>query len=186
VSFDPAALSEVDVAWLAGFFDGEGCIGQVVRDYRSSSFILPIVRLINTHMPVLPYVRAIMDAHGLAYTCVPHSPLGDGRLPQWVMTTQSATPTAAWLTLLLPYLHTKRAQAEEMLAFCRLNPSRFARVSASDQAQIREMYATGDYTQQQLADLFGLAYATVNRIVAQDRPDGAVYHSVWRRNQAAR
>jgi hypothetical protein len=76
---------------------------------------------------------------------------------------------------LLPYLHTKRGQAEEMLEYCCRHRGT-ARVRRADSTRIREMYATGSYTQQQLATMFDLCYATLNHILAQDRPPGARRH----------
>jgi hypothetical protein len=73
-----------------------------------------------------------------------------------------------------------------MLVYCRQNPGRKPPPSAAEKTRLREMCATGSYTPQQLADLFGLCYATVNRILAQDRPAGALYHSAWRRARARR
>jgi hypothetical protein len=178
VLFDPAALGALDLAWLGGFFDGEGSITYASRLRHTSgiTYTLPLVRISNTHMPVLPYVRAIMDASGLAYDCSPHcvSPQ-DRKLPFWTLGTQGVTRTSAWLTVLLPYLHTKRGQAEEMLEYCRQHPGS-PRVRSADATRIRELYATGSYTQQQLAAMVGLCYSTVNRILAQDRPAAAQRH----------
>jgi hypothetical protein len=138
VLFDPAALGALDLAWLGGFFDGEGSITHASRLHRghAKTYTMPLVRMNNTHMPVLPCVRAIMDAHGLAYDCSPHcvSPQ-ERKLPFWTLGTQGVTRNSAWLTVLLPYLHTKRGQAEEMLEYCRQHLAR-PRVRVADATRI--------------------------------------------------
>jgi hypothetical protein len=96
--FDSAALGLLDLAWLGGFLDGEGSLTYARRRHHLShiTYTLPVVRISNTHMPVLPYVRAIMAVHGLAYDCSPHciSPQ-DRKLPFWTLGTQGVTRTSA-------------------------------------------------------------------------------------------
>jgi hypothetical protein len=127
---------------------------------------MPAVGISNNHMPVLPYVRAIMDAHGLIYRTQPSvEPAQEGRLPYWDIRTAGVTRTQPCLRLLLPYLHTKRAQAEEMLAYCHQNSGPTPRIAASTKARIRELYATGTYTKRALADLYGISVQSVYKIV---------------------
>lgn len=49
VVFDPGGLAELDLAWLGGFFDGEGSIFMWTFERRGLQYQLPAVAINNTH-----------------------------------------------------------------------------------------------------------------------------------------
>lgn len=71
------------------------------------------------------------------------------------------------------------------------NPA--AKLSDDDVAKIRKMYATGEYTQQEVGNMFGVAFQTISKIVRGDRRQrqrgetsdytGRRKHSNYRRNE---
>lgn len=116
--------TEIDLAWFAGFMDGEGCFhmrnvaGSRIRDLGKVYF-RPTIRVCNTHQDTLQTVCTILDTHGLPYH-VSHRTYSSASkyLPAWDVEVSGIKRCAKWLPLLIPYLHTKREQAEQMLEYC--------------------------------------------------------------------
>jgi hypothetical protein len=66
-----------------------------------------------------PYIRGILDKHGLGYV-VSHSRQDDQRYaPLWTITVESLGRCKALLELLVPYLRTKKEEAALILEYCR-------------------------------------------------------------------
>lgn len=97
-----------EAAYLAGFFDGEGCVGAYMRGDKV------VLRLAvgNTHRPSLDRIQRAFGGS----TC----PINQKKRPrnkpqwQWSITGQRAKDA---LAVMLPYLLTKKAQAEIALTW---------------------------------------------------------------------
>jgi hypothetical protein len=123
---DVPRAPHLDLAWLAGFIDGEGSISmrEVTECSRSTGLprysYHPRVRYFNTHQPTLAYVRSVLDAHGLGYV-VSHSRQNDARYaPLWTVTVEGLGRCKALLELLVPCLKTKQDDAALVLEYCQL------------------------------------------------------------------
>jgi hypothetical protein len=113
----------LDLAWLGGFIDGEGSFHfrrQAGRYTGTFNYYYPAIRLVNTDMPTLPVVQGILDRHGLEYMVDWRFPT-NGNKPSWDLEARrGAKPMTRWLVALIPYLRTKRSQAEDILRFLQL------------------------------------------------------------------
>jgi len=89
--------------WLAGLFDGEGCVSFVGTKTNYS----PMVSISSTDRKMLEEI---------------HETLGIGHIRTQVscdaLVFSSLSDTAKLAKLILPFLYTKRAEVEHMLAFC--------------------------------------------------------------------
>jgi hypothetical protein len=109
--------TDLDIAWLAGVFDGEGCIGlypRIIHGKRSGwdYFVVianadaPLIRKaaeIVTHLTgKRPYIRSDMTRRGNRRVC-------------YAITVQSRPRIIAWLEAMRPYLVAKGEQADIML-----------------------------------------------------------------------
>ena len=98
-----------DIEWLAGFFDGEGCI-VIVRRKPAKNF-LHYLRLDigNTHKSSIEKIHSILGCGTVNRSEGTNRPMW-----RWQATGNGAAKT---LWLLLPYLVTKRKQAKLALDF---------------------------------------------------------------------
>lgn len=116
--------SEVVRAWTAGFIDGEGCI-----EIRKAETVQPSgiyysyhleVRVSLTHYPTLLHLRQVWGIGSLhQYKLKPRLEGPQPRKPyfSWVI---SCNQALAFLKSVLPYMVTKRAEAEVGIAFQQL------------------------------------------------------------------
>lgn len=94
-------MNKVTAAWLAGVFDGEGCINS-----RSKA---PLIRLeiVGQSRELLQAVASVMDAK-----IKPRSRHKLERRTTYVVTVNRQAQVRRLLVAMLPYLIEKRAQAE--------------------------------------------------------------------------
>lgn len=102
-----------ELAWLAGFIDGEGTIrvGKHIskRGYQQWDTVLSAA---NTHKPTLEWIQGHLGG-GVYKVC--KSPQGNRRVAwAWKIVGKQAVDAVG---LLLPYLITKKKQAEVIIAF---------------------------------------------------------------------
>lgn len=105
-------LTEWQLAWLAGFIDGEGCLGIYERNGRADV----LLRVTSTCLTVIDFIHTLTGV-GSVFTATPGAK-SLGSLPQkgWAIT--------GWCQMrelmieLLPYLLVKAPQARMMLEFC--------------------------------------------------------------------
>lgn len=107
------------LSWLAGFMDGEGSFVII----KSGGRIQPRVQVNNTHYPTLSWLTEKLTVLGLPHYVGTkkgglhkHDPYN--RKQQWVIMVAGFKRSIRWCQALLPYLVTKRRQAELLLEFC--------------------------------------------------------------------
>lgn len=108
-----------DIAWLAGFFDGEGT--AAVRQHRGSGTIRPIISVVNTDSANLKDAKRIIASiigHERRYTWSTTA----GGFPIARIDLHSAADIRAFAIALLPYLRAKKEQVELVLEFIGLMP----------------------------------------------------------------
>lgn len=107
-----------DLAWFAGFFDGEGNIG-LGRSRTSGpagwKYKLSI-SITNTHLPSLHKIRDMWQRGSICSIHSKDTPKRKEWSPAWKWEA-GANQALYVLELILPYLFTKRAQAEVAIAF---------------------------------------------------------------------
>lgn len=113
----------LDLAWLAGFIDGEGSITfKVQRGKRlrgmSLVYYYPDIRICNTDQPTLKTVTDILDANHLPYH-VSHrgAELKPGWHAAWDIEVKGLKRCEHWLEVITPYLRTKQHKAYLMLEY---------------------------------------------------------------------
>jgi hypothetical protein len=108
-------ILDTDAAWLAGLIDGEGCISVVrqVRPDRPSVRYWIQLRLQMTHFPTLERVQELTGI-GKVHPRKSHVP-EIGKQPwYWNVASREAADV---LKAVLPYLVTKRIEAELAMEF---------------------------------------------------------------------
>jgi len=115
-------ISETDIAWLAGLWDGEGSIGMKVQKYHvgGRTYFEPYAQVVNTHAGTLEHVDAILTelrvGHHISWPR-PHQhpngtmPVSDYK-PLWSVRIHGLNRVKALLKWISPFLVTKAEQAK--------------------------------------------------------------------------
>ena len=111
-------MSNIEAAWLAGFFDGEGTIGSYKTNRSSINKIILGWRLAipNTHLGALEYSQKITGIGIISSKSTQCNSLA--RKPQWVWKINNQRGIAAISKQMLPYLLIKREAVEDFLFQC--------------------------------------------------------------------
>lgn len=109
-------FTETELAYLAGFFDGEGCINisrsvKKTKPHHSPGYSLQVVISQNDH-DLLAEWQAKMNLGSIQ--CRDMSEVGYGITYAWHITAKQAM---GFLRTLLPYLRLKKEQAELAISF---------------------------------------------------------------------
>lgn len=110
--------SDVDLAWLAGFTDGEGTF--VLSVHIRSGLVNPYVSISNTNRVAIERAKAIVSAivgREIRYT---PTNVKQGWRPCYRLTVNNHHEIGALCAALLPWLVGRREQAEVMLRYIRL------------------------------------------------------------------
>lgn len=107
-------ISETELAWLAGFIDGEGYIGiekRLLRRRATPEYTI-VLQISNTKRGIISFLKDLSG--GSFYT---YKPKGKAKLAyKWTIKAKAAESILAQL---VPYLRLKREQAELALELAR-------------------------------------------------------------------
>lgn len=129
--------SKIDLAYIAGFVDGEGCIGL---HRNSDNSLKASITIGNAHAGALKFIQRTLGFGGLYI----HVKEGN-RVRQWQYQTRNMGELFKFLSLIAPYLIIKRKHAILMLRFLksrlrRIKPGRkktFSRKNPYNQAELK-------------------------------------------------
>jgi len=121
-------VSEIEIAWLAGFIDGEGSIGLKVQKYMRGKkvfYVAPYVHICNTHLATLDYVDYILKGLHIGHYfqwAKPHRyPHGKKDVseykPLWRLMIDGMKRCKPLLLALIPYIVTKLDDAKLVMEF---------------------------------------------------------------------
>ena len=107
----------LDIRYVAGFFDGEGCIQLCYSGMSRATSVLASVHLMiqvsNNDKPILDRIQGWLGGRVVARTMAKKKP----QHKQCYYLVISGRKAAQFLNVLLPYLHVKRKQAEAAILF---------------------------------------------------------------------
>lgn len=150
--------------YVAGFFDGEGCIGYHKRAYGRYVYAFVSQGVVNEReSSVLAEMQKFLRAHGVdaSLTCETNA-----AHPQvWRLKTSAAISCDLWLKAMLPHLRVKQAKAREAIAFIGVQGIR-AKTTAKMRDRIEVMHNDG-WPMTHIASRVGVCVATVFRHVSR-------------------
>jgi hypothetical protein len=105
-----------DLAWLAGFWDADGCIGITKRQ----TYLVPYVSCSNTNKTIIDNVMRILDAAEIKYL-LEYSDRGNriNAAPSWAIRMEGRPRVTSLLNLIEPYLVGKNEQAKLVINWCK-------------------------------------------------------------------
>jgi len=119
-------VSESDMAWLAGFIDGEGTVGIKVANNRNGHiYFAPYVQIVNTHFATLDKVHQVLTdmqvGHHISEAKRHLAPNGKMKLaqyrPLWRVLINGLMRCKSFLIPITPLFVTKRQDAETVIDF---------------------------------------------------------------------
>jgi hypothetical protein len=119
-TFQPDELARhtpIFLSWLAGFVDGEGCFAVARRrTKRGATSYSPILIIANTDIEPLNYITDTLESGRVYARKVDGVGSRPNCRPAWQLHF-SPRNTAMLAQVLIPYLHSKRQQAELLASF---------------------------------------------------------------------
>ena len=111
-----ATVTTTELAWLAGFWDGEGHIGLVNAPVKGRNRIQQTMTVVNTHTGTIEYVIDILKRLNVTYY-IYESGGNDKHKPRLNVKVARLESVHRLLTAIEPYLFTKKLQAGLLLRF---------------------------------------------------------------------
>lgn len=114
-------VTTTDLAWLAGFLDGEGTIGlhRANNKNHAHPYLAPHLQAPNTDYRLIQRMKDIIEAViGKEISICVSNKGGDGWKRAWRVKVKAQRDLVNLIPLLMPYLVGKREQAQIVLDFC--------------------------------------------------------------------
>ncbi|HEY9597061.1 MAG TPA: hypothetical protein V6D33_05275 [Cyanophyceae cyanobacterium] len=109
--------NDLELAWLAGFIDGDGHISIVLNGKKFA----PRISISNTDYPTLKIILDIINKNNFhKFEPTNKEPRKPNHNNSWKIATQGFEQCSVWVTLLTPYLKTKLEKANYMAEFIKL------------------------------------------------------------------
>lgn len=113
-------IRDVEIAWLAGIVDGEGCIyGHRINQgrYATGGNICIEVRIQATSLAMINKIAEICDGIGVIYSIENSRWLAKSTKPAHRICIGRAAEVSRFLTAIFPYLVVKQREAEVALSW---------------------------------------------------------------------
>jgi len=111
-----ATVTELELAWLAGFWDGEGHIGLYNAPAKGRNRIQQTMTVVNTDTKTIEYVIGILKRLGVKYY-ISETGGNEKHKPRLYVTVRQLNACHVLLNALMPHLKTKKLQAELLSRF---------------------------------------------------------------------
>lgn len=177
-------VTVAELAWLAGFIDGEGTVTLSDRRLLNNR-ISPHFLLTNTHFPSLETAVDIMQRAGINAHVLQKSDGTTNRRPAGTIELAGFASVKNLLTLLQPYFVTKKEHARLVLGFIndRLARTRRSPITTDDMDKLRQVRSLNlrggttltDYTRD---NVFEARICTHCGVAFQPIQKGQIYCSV--------
>lgn len=111
-------IKDTDLAWLAGFWDGEGSITIFTHTEKNGQKkISPTINVTNTDMNVIAHTSQILDALGTSFSVAHNKKDNMKHKDSYQLTTRNMKYIEVVLEAMLPYLVCKKPQAILVLRY---------------------------------------------------------------------
>lgn len=113
-------MTDTDLAWLGGIWDGEGSIALFTHIERNGSTkICPTVCVVNTDIAIINKVRKLLEGIGCNFQLQEYKPKNVRHNVRWDLTTRNQKHIITFIKAVMPYLFSiKRQKAEILLDYC--------------------------------------------------------------------
>lgn len=138
VPWREAGVTEAEMGWLAGIWDGEGTIGVTTRDYRGRTAWSVAIEFANTDRRIIDKAEALLQRLDVDFWEGEKPPEGNCRRA-WYVRARGCVSVWRLCREMAPFLVAKRERAAMMMEF---SERRAANGRRRGMAAIAEEYAT--------------------------------------------
>lgn len=113
-------MKDTDLAWLAGFWDGEGSITLFTHQEKNGmKKICPSVSVVNTDIGMINKTRKILEGLGCNFNLSERQPKNSRHSKVYILQTRNMNHIIKFLSATTMYLSgEKRERAEILLDYC--------------------------------------------------------------------
>lgn len=112
--------TEVELAWLAGLWDGEGSITIFKHlEKNGTRKLCPTILVVNTDIKIINEAKRILDSLGTSFHLFERKPGSSKHKPAFQLSTRNSQYIDKVLTAIQPYLVGKKEQAELVIGYVR-------------------------------------------------------------------
>lgn len=136
-------MKETDLAWLAGFWDGEGSISLFTHTERNGSRkICPCICIVNTDIGMINKTRKILEALDCSLVLQERKPKNKSHSVVYTLTTRNMKYIINFLEATIEYLSgEKKERGEILLDYCKRRFSKLERLPSKGSTP----YSTEDW-----------------------------------------
>lgn len=123
-------MKDTDLAWLGGFWDGEGSITMFsVKEKNGAEKIRPTISIVNTDLCLINKTRKILEEMGLNLKLQEYKSKNYRHRDRYVFITSNQRQIIIFLEHILPYVHSYKKQSGEIiLEFCKRRQEKVERL----------------------------------------------------------
>jgi hypothetical protein len=168
--------SHIDPRYLAGFFDGEGCIFYNKRPYCRRRYVSVKVTQCESNEQVgnvLHEVHAYLLRHGIKAHLTKHKAGKRSKQGHYTVVASSAPACVAWIRLMLPFLLVKHRAAVDTLKFLETIEHPWTTAAQGDEVEQRRSRGQSIKI---IGKAMGLSHGTAKRILTKR----GIYHPLPR------
>jgi hypothetical protein len=163
-------MNFISWAYIAGFFDGEGCIGIYPAPTGRSTRVLVEMCQAEPREQVLFEIQEFLEAQGISFT---HrvTPAKGRCKPVHKIYTVNRAVASEFLKQIEPFLRVKRAKAKELIAWADENPARRgARRRPIKKSRVKEMQRMSEagISQEKIGRQFGYTQRYVSLVLRRN------------------
>lgn len=159
--------SEIELAWAAGFFDGEGCF-KGARTNGISDTKYGRVSISQKDPEVLYRFKSAVG--GLGSVNGPYGKNGDSHCPMWYYAAAGKSQVVTICNLLRPYLSSiKIKDMDNMLSTMDSIKAYRPRLTNKDVIDIRNEYETSAMTMQEIGERYNRSSGSISDIINRRR-----------------
>lgn len=113
-------IKDTDLAWLAGFLDGEGTIGisRCNNKMQPHPYLRPHLQAPNTDRRLIEHMGRIIEGVTGKTQSITRPPMPAGQKTMYRLRVGTQWELAILIPLLLPYVVSKKRQSQLVLEFC--------------------------------------------------------------------
>lgn len=108
--------------YIAGFFDGEGCVRIATNKSRTGCPQLSIHQADRRGLVLLEEIREFLSTHGIQGHMRTEARLTGAGKPMYRLYLSSRHSVSAFIAFVFPYLHIKKLESQDVVRYLRMFP----------------------------------------------------------------
>lgn len=119
----------MDLAWLGGFWDGEGTITMFSHQEKNGSLkIKPMIAVVNTDLCLINKVRKILESLNCNFVLTEYKSKNKRHRDRWTLSTSNQKTIVLFLDAILPYINSYKKQSAEIIRdYCKRRQEKIQR-----------------------------------------------------------